>query len=44
MENLVQLVNVISPFEERSAAKQLSKDTANRPDVDYAVQLDRLHL
>ena len=35
VENLVQLVNIITALEEWATTKQFSEDAANRPDVDY---------
>ena len=34
MENLVELVDVITAFEEGPAAEEFGEDAANRPDVD----------
>jgi hypothetical protein len=35
MEDLVELVDIISALEERTSTKQFSKDTTNRPHVNY---------
>ena len=44
MKDLIQLVDVIPSFEKRSTTQQLSKNAANRPNVDYTVQLHRLQM
>jgi hypothetical protein len=34
VKDLVELVDVVTPFEERFAAEEFSEDAANGPDVD----------
>jgi len=35
MQNLVKLIDVITAFEEWTTAKELGKNTTNRPDIDW---------
>ena len=35
VQDLVELVDVVTAFEEGTAAKEFGKDAANRPDIDY---------
>ena len=35
MQDLIELIDIITAFEERPATKQLRKYAANGPDVDY---------
>ena len=44
MENLIQLVDIISSLEERSTTQQLCKNAANRPNIDCTNQLRRLQV
>jgi hypothetical protein len=34
VQNLVQLVDVVTALEEGAAAEKFGKDTANRPDIN----------
>jgi hypothetical protein len=34
VQNLVQLIDVITTFEEGAAAEEFSKDTSNGPDIN----------
>ena len=35
VQDLVELVDVVTAFEERAAAKEFGEDAADRPDIDY---------
>lgn len=35
MENLIQLVHIVTAFEERSATQKFSEDAPHRPNVNY---------
>jgi len=39
VEDLVQLVDVVTALEERPAAEELGEDAADGPDVDWAGEL-----
>jgi len=35
VENLIELIDIVTTLEEGPSAEQFRKDTANRPDVNY---------
>ena len=36
MQDLIQLIDIVATLEEGLATKELSENTANRPDVDWS--------
>jgi hypothetical protein len=39
VQDLVELIDVVTAFEERLASKKLGEDTAYRPDIDWESNL-----
>lgn len=42
MKDLVELINIVTTFEERSPPQELGKDAPYGPDIDYAKFVSKL--